>query len=97
LKFYLFRRFALSKDRSFYCLFWHYKHKIQTLLSPCFGNLIEYVLEGASWGWTHDSHDHRWTWKAHIPAALAEDFGLALRDITSKCWLSNSAFDGQTL
>jgi hypothetical protein len=35
--------------------------------------------------------------KAHILAALAEDFGLALRDITSKCRLSNSAFDGQTL
>ena len=34
--------------------------------------------------------------KAHVLASLAEDFGLALRDITSKCRLSNSALDGQT-
>jgi hypothetical protein len=63
----------------------------------CFANFIGYASEGAREDALMIAMTIVEPEKAHILAALAEDFGLALRDITSKCRLSNSAFDGQTL
>jgi hypothetical protein len=63
----------------------------------CFANFIGYASEGAREDALMIAMTLVEPEKAHILASLAEDFGLALRDITSKCRLSNSAFDGQTL
>ena len=63
----------------------------------CFANFIGYASEGAREDALMIAMTIVEPEKAHILASLAEDFGLALRDITSKCRLSNSAFDGQTL
>ena len=63
----------------------------------CFANFMVYASEGAREDALMIAMTIVEPEKAHILAALAEDFGLALRDITSKCRLSNSALDGQTL
>ena len=88
---------ALIKARLIYFLFRYHIRQVQTLLFPCFANFIGCASEGAREDALMIAMTIVEPEKAHILAAFAEDFGLALRDITSKCRLSNSAFDGQTL
>tara|TARA_Y200000002_G_scaffold61852_1_gene47041 strand:+ start:270 stop:635 length:366 start_codon:yes stop_codon:yes gene_type:complete len=63
----------------------------------CFANFIGYASEGAREDALMIAMTIVQPEKAHILAALAEDFGLALRDITSKCHLSDYPLDGRTL
>ena len=62
----------------------------------CFANFIGYASEGAREDALMIAMTIVQPEKAHILAALAEDFGLALRDITSKCRLSDYPLHGQT-
>ena len=63
----------------------------------CFANFIGYASEGAREDALMIAMTIVKPEKAQVLAGLAEDFGLALRTITSKCQLSGQAFHGNTL